>query len=364
VVLSILATLGMQPLLVRRVAREPARAPEILASAHTVKVGTSLLMLAALLVLAGPVLRYPREVAAASALLGVSYALAAFVENLAAYFQGVERMHVWSEASALSGLVTGAVGATLVLATRSVVAFCAAPAAGQLAALGWLLRRAPAAVRRPARPSAAEVRALAGSLAPYAAAFVATTIYYKMDVLLLTHWRAPAEVGVYAAAYRFLDVGQALALAVAGALAPRLARAGEEQARTALRAVRLALLCTLPLAAALALLRAPVVAALYGDGYAAASPVLGVLALALVPIVVDMVALSALSAAGAAGTAAWLYLGGAALNVRLNMLLIPARGASGAALATLLTETALAVGFVLVLRRRVGSPGRALREAA
>lgn len=368
VVLSILATLGMQPLLVRRMARSPERAPEILASAHLVKLGASVLMLAALLLLAGPVLRYPGEVAAAAALLGLAYAIGAFVENLAAYFQGVERMHVWLQASALYGLVTGAVGAAVVLATRDVVAFCAAPALGQLAALGWLLRCAPAAVRRPARPRLAEARELAGSLAPYAAAFVATTVYYKADVLLLAHWRAPAEVGIYAAAYRFLDVGQALALAVAGALVPRLARAGERAARTAWRAMRLALLCTVPAAAALALLRAPVVAVLYGAGYAAAAPVLRMLAAALAPLVVNMVALSALSAAGDAGAAARLYLAGAALRLALGAALIPAHGAGGAALAALLSETALAAGFALALRRRAAAAaagdGRALREAA
>ncbi|HET9984422.1 MAG TPA: oligosaccharide flippase family protein [Longimicrobiales bacterium] len=368
VVLSILATLGMQPLLVRRVARAPERAPEILASAHALKLGTSILMLAALSLLVGPLFRYPRDVAAGAALLGASYALGAFVENLAAYFQGVERMHVWSQASALAGLVTGAVGVAVVLATRSVVAFCAAPAVGQLAALGWLLRRAPAAVRRPARPALAEVRALAGSLAPYAAAFVATTVYYKADVLLLSHWRTPAEVGIYAAAYRFLDVGQALALAMAGALVPRLARSDEARARTAWRALRLAFLGTLAPAAVLALLRAPVVAALYGAGYAASAPVLGVLAPALPPLVLNMVALSALSAAGQAGMAARLYVAGAALNLALNAALVPARGAGGAAVATLLSETALAAGFALVLWRRapvVAAPrARERREAA
>ncbi|MBX6364985.1 MAG: oligosaccharide flippase family protein [Gemmatimonadetes bacterium] len=367
VVLSILATLGMQPLLVRRVARSPERAPEILAAAHLVKLGASVLMLAALLVLAGPVLRYPGEVAAAAALLGLAYAIGAFVENLAAYFQGVERMHVWSQASALCGLVSGAVGVAVVLVTRDVVAFCTAPALGQLAALGWLLRRAPAAVRRPARAALADARELAGSLAPYAAAYVATTVYYKGDVLLLAHWRAPAEVGLYAAAYRFLDVGQALALAVAGALVPQLARAGERAARTAWRAVRLALLCTIPAAAALALLRAPVVGALYGAGYAEAAPVLGALAAALAPLVVNMVALSALSAAGNAGAAARLYLAAAALKLALDAVLIPARGAGGAALAALLSEMALAAGFALALRRAAAAAARdggALREAA
>src|SRR5690606_41390840 len=59
VVLSIVATLGMTPLLVREIARMPERAPELLAAAHAVKTASNVLMLALLLVLSRHVLGYP-----------------------------------------------------------------------------------------------------------------------------------------------------------------------------------------------------------------------------------------------------------------------------------------------------------------
>src|SRR5690606_21800478 len=132
VVLSIVATLGMTPLLVREIARMPERAPELLAAAHAVKTASNVLMLALLLVLSRHVLGYPAPVVLASLLLGVSYAVGAYVENLAAWFQAVERMHIWTQASALSGVVAGGLGLALVVGTRSLTWFCMAPVVGQL----------------------------------------------------------------------------------------------------------------------------------------------------------------------------------------------------------------------------------------
>ncbi|HET8655245.1 MAG TPA: oligosaccharide flippase family protein [Longimicrobiaceae bacterium] len=350
VVASIVATLGMQPLLVREVARAPRSAPRLIAAAHAAKLGTVALMGSVLVAVAVLALRPP--VAAAALLLGAGYAVGAFVENLAAYFQGIERMHVWTQASAILGVVSGGAGVALVMATRSLLWLCAAPLLGQSAALAWLLRSAPAAVRRPPVPAAATVVALLRRLAPFAVAFIATTLFYRADVLLLSHWRASAEVGTYSAAYRFLDVAQALAAAAAGALLPQLSRRGQACGTLAPRLIAWIAAGTAPVACLLFALRQPVVSVLYGPGYAAAVPVLAILAPVVVPVAVNMFALCALNAMNAMWVGAALYVGAAALNVALNLAWIPGRGAHGAALAALITESALAIGFACALRLR------------
>jgi O-antigen/teichoic acid export membrane protein len=349
VVASIAATAGMQPLLVREVARDPAGAPGLMGAAHVAKGGLVLLMAAALALT--PLLGLPTPVLLAAALLGGGYAIGSFVENLAGYFQGVERMHVWTQASALQGAVTGGAGVLLVLATRDLLWLSAAPMLGQSAALGWLLRAAPPAVRRPPRPAAPQLAALFRDLAPFAATFVATTIFYRADVLLLAHWRAPGEVGLYNAAYRFLDVTQALAAAGAGALLPYLAREDRNRSSAARRLPGLVVLAGAPVALGLLVFREGIVHALYRAEYAAAAPILGILALAVIPLAIDMLALAALAAADAMRDAALLYAGAAALNVALNLVLIPSHGAPGAAWAALLSESALALALTLRLRR-------------
>ncbi len=351
VVASILATAGMQPLLVREVAREPHGAPRLVAAAHLAKAGTVALM-AVVLAAAGPLLGFPAPVLAAAALLAAGYGVGAFAENLAAYFQGVERMHVWTQASALAGIVTGAAGVAAVVATRQLPWLCAAAPLGQAAALLWLLRCAPPAVRRPPLPSAAAVAGLLRKLAPFAVAFLATTLYYRADVLLLARWRSPEEVGLYGAALRFMDVVQALALAGAGALLPRLSRGGAARRGDVLRLAVGFAAAAAPVALVLFALRVPILQGLYGPGYAASAPVLALLAPAVVPLAVNMFALAALAAADAMRGAALLYLAATGLAVGLNLAAIPRWGAPGAAVVSLAAESALAIGLVLLLRAR------------
>ena len=362
VIMSILATLGMLPLLVREMAREPDRAPELMRSAHLVKTMSNAVMLPALLILARYGLGYSEPVVTAALLLGLAYGVGAYAENLAAYYQAMERMHIWTQASALFGLVTGALGAYLIWSSSSMVLFCAAPVVGQMASLGWLLFRAPAGVRWGHRARVGQVRGLMAELVPFAAAFVALTVYYKVDVLLLAHWRSPAEVGDYTAAYKFWDIAQALSLVGIAAVYPLLSRVApraETRGRwAASRVMELTLLVTVPLAALLWLAREPVVLTLFGDAYVRSVPVVGWLAPAFPALAVNLLAGYVLGASDRMRYVAPLYVLGIAVNVLLNTWLIAASGAVGAAGAKLISEVMLAMGFLVLMRIRAGaSPG-------
>ena len=363
VILSVLATLGMHPLLVRDLARDPAAAPRLLRAAHLVKTVANVVMFAMVYGLARPGAGLEGEARAAALLLGAAYAIGAYGENLSAYFQAVERMHVWTEASALFGVVTGVLGVLAVWMTASVAWFCAAPLAGQTVALVWLLMRAPPAVRQGARAQMADVMGLARSLVPFVAAFVALTLHYKLDVLLMQRWRSAADVGLYTAAYKFVDVFQALVIVGASALYPRLSRAAQHVARSSertgepgprwagTRATEFALLAAVPMGGALHLASGGAVATLFGASYAGASPAVGWLALALPALALNLLGGYLLGAAHRMGWVATLYASSLALKIGLNAVLIPAWGPVGAGAAMAITETALAGAILLVLRR-------------
>ncbi len=357
VILSILATLGMIPLLVREFAQRPGHAPSLLRAAHWVKTASNLVMLAAVIVLARR-LGYSTEVQGAALLLAVAYAIGAYGENLAAYFQATERMHVWTQASGLYGLVTGLAGGAVVIATSNLRLFSAAPILGQAAALAWLLARLPAPLRRGAPVAPGDLGRLARSLAPFAVSFVVLTVYAKVDVLLLAHWWPDREVGLYTAAYKFVDITRALATVGAAAVYPRLSRAGaspgDDVRLAGARLLELALLVAVPAAAALWALRGPVVGIAFGAAYAGSVPILGLLAAVLPALSVNVVAVYVLAAARAMRWVALLYGATLAVNLGLNLLLIPTRGAQGAALAMLISEWGLAVGAATVAWRVVG----------
>ncbi len=362
VILSIVATLGMVPLLVREIARDPERAPGLLRAAHWIKTASNAVMLVALVALSD-VLGFDEPVARAALLLGVGYALGAYAENMSAYFQAIERMHVWTQASAAFGLVSGAAGIAIVLTTRDLVWFCAAPALGWSAGLAWLLWRAPETVRRGTPVRRDEVLSLLRALLPFAVAFVILTVYYKVDVLLLARWRPPTDVGVYAAAYKFVDIFQALAIVAAAAVYPRLSRAaaarrvGEEWAGG--RSSELMLMAGALAGGGLHLLAEPVVLGLYGEAYAPSVVIARTLALVLPLLGLTILGGYVLAAAERMVVVAALYGVGLFVNVGLNTLLIPARAGEGAALAMLGSEVLLVVGVVAALRHFAHAAPRA-----
>jgi O-antigen/teichoic acid export membrane protein len=366
VVLSIVATLGMIPLLVREFAQHPERSPALMRAAHWVKTGSNLVMLAGVVGLAR-LLGYSSQIQAATLLLGVSYAIGAYVENLAAYFQATERMYAWTQASAAYGLVTGAVGGLAVIATSNLLLFSAAPILGQAAALAWLLGRLPPPVRRGAHASWMDVRRLLRCLAPFAISFVVLTVYAKLDVLLLAHWWPQPEVGLYAAGYKFVDATRALAGVGAVAVYPRLSRAEAGSAAdvqvAGKRLTGLALLVAIPLAAALWAARAPVIDVVFGAAYRGSIPVLAFQAAVLPALALDVVALYVLAAAGRMRWVALLYGMTLAVNLGLNLLLIPRGGAQGAAMALAVSEWGLALGMMVLMRRgeRGAGPAALLR---
>lgn len=377
VILSILATLGMHPLLVRDLARDPAAAPRLIRAAHLVKTAANAVMLVLLYLLARGQVGLSGEALDAALLLGVSYAIGAYVENLSAYFQAVERMHVWTEASALVGLITGGLGIALVLGTHSVAWFALAPLLGQAAGLGWLLFRAPAEVRRGAPARREDLDGLLRALAPFALAFIVLTLHYKLDVLLLERWRSAAEVGLYAAAYKFVDVFHAVVIIGVSAVFPALSRSAAAWSPkgdaapprgaewSGRRTGELALLAAVPVAGALHLVAGPAIRLAFGAPYGGAAPTLEWLALGLPALTVNLLGGYLLGAAHRPGWFAALYLGGLALKTAMDAALVPRLGPLGAAVAMAGAETALALAMLLALRRfaRAAPGARALVAA-
>lgn len=356
VILSIMATLGMQPLLIREFARAPARVPALMRAAHVVKSVGNLAMLGVVLLTAAA-LHLSATATIAVALLAVGYAIGAYTDNLSAYVQANERMHLWAETAAVLGLVTGVAGIALVAVFRNVTAFCVAAVLGQLGALAWLLTRVPPEARWGGAVGWRDVWALARSSVPFAVAFFALTLYTKVDVVLLARWRGAADVGLYVAAYKALDIVQALAVVGVGAAYPRLARVTAHVAtgdRTSARVLELAWGCALPVATGVLLLRATAVRLLFGPAYAEAVPILAVLAVVIPMLAVDVAAGYVLAVRGGMRWMASTYAVGAALDIALNALWIPTRGPLGAAFAVLCSEVVVSGALLAGVWRSAG----------
>ncbi len=182
----------------------------------------------------------------------------------------------------------------------------------------------------------------------------AISVYNDIDKAVLVSYGMLAEAGVYAAAYRVVDVLSTPVISLFGAASPRLFREGAAGgAPAADRGARSLLRWAVPFglfAAPVLAFGAPLLPRLFGHSFAGSVSALRFLC--VLPL------LRALHYAwGTAITACanqWIRTGAqcgvAVLNLLLNLLLIPRWGWQGAAFASLVTDGALALSTWIILR--------------
>ena len=194
-------------------------------------------------------------------------------------------------------------------------------------------------------------KALLKEAVPLAAGSAFVTLYYRIDSVLLSKLDTFESVGLYGVAYKFVDLVHFIPSAVAIALLAPLAAAWPDTPERfhvmTSHALRL-----LAVAGGAALVGAWLFAAdaaelLYGAPFRDAGLATSILVTAEVVAFAAHVAITALIATGRHRWYPVIALGGLAINVGLNLLVIPAFSFGGAALTTLVTEA-----FVLVFMWR------------
>jgi O-antigen/teichoic acid export membrane protein len=245
--------------------------------------------------------------------------------------------------SVLQLLLVGSVGVTALWMTASLPAFAMAWAAPYLPVTvlaGFALRR----IYRQDRPDGVGSRRLEREdlrrdfwrfTGPRALASVAQLALQRVDVLLVAALAGLAAAAVYAVAGRFVVLVQLANQAISQSVQPRLAEALATGDRTTANhlyqtATGWLVLVTWPINL-MVILFAPLYLGLFGEGYRAGTPVVVVLACAMLVAtgcgMVDMVL-------AMAGRTSWNLVNvliALVITIGLDVLLIPAHGALGAA---------------------------------
>lgn len=240
---------------------------------------------------------------------------------------------------------TVAVGCTL-LATVVAVAVQAAA----------VLRRL-----RPALPAGRRAYRLgewAAATLPMGLVDLTLVLFGFVDVLLLGLFVSPGEVGVYFAATRLLQFVVFAQYAATAATAPRFAEAWARGDRDGLRRLirataRLTALASFGIGAGL-LIAAPWLLALFGPGFPAS---FGLLAILVCGVTVQSAfgpAEDLLNMLGAERTAALVSVGALLFAIVLGLLLMPAHGVVGAAMAMALASAARGCALALAAKARLG----------
>jgi O-antigen/teichoic acid export membrane protein len=205
-----------------------------------------------------------------------------------------------------------------------------------LAWLGRLVRRAGRHVSRPV-PAGELVGPFWRFTGPRAVSSLAAIVVQRLDIVLLSALRGPADAAIYTAATRFLALGQLSSVALASSVQHRLAAAFARDDRAEARQLYQAatgwlVLLSWPAYLVFAAFATPMLS-LFGSGYDGGHRVVVLLALTMLVAtgcgMVDMVL-------NMAGRTAWTFynaMAGTVLNVVANLLLIPRYDILGAALA-------------------------------
>lgn len=365
-ILATMADFGLQLHLTREIARGGSGA--VLRAASRAKFALTLLSVGVLL--AGAMF-YPRpEVRGLLLLAGAVLITQSWCEFWNAYFRGRQRL---AEEARLGLLLVGIgsiLGITFLLRGGGVIAVYAALLAAALIThvVAYLRVRRDLRAREPearrlaeiAEPAARwqdEARRSLRNAAPIGLAILLSTIYFRIDMVILERCRSDAEVGAYGAAYRILESLLFLPALFAAAIYPAFAESTRAPRAEMRRLFRTTLRWMMSLSALLGvglfLFAREAIQLLYGDAYADAVPLLRLLAPSLLFIFSNYALTHFLVASGEQRWNAVLAAICVPLNIGLNLLFVPTHGAAAAAVVTALTEGTITISAWILASRRI-----------
>jgi len=216
-------------------------------------------------------------------------------------------------------------------------------------------------------------RLLAAGL-PLALGFILTTVYAQLDVVLLQLFKGFQMVGWYSAANRFVDAVAWVPQSAMGAIFPALAILSAGQRRQLAfayeKSYKMLALIALPLAIGIGITADSLIHLAAPTGFDQSIPALRILAPSVALLFVNNAFIYTLTAINRQLDFTRLALVTLAVNLVINLLLIPPYGYLGAAAAATITEAALFAGGWWLLRRHqlplsvFGSIARVLAAAA
>ncbi len=363
---------GQSLFVMRMVAREPARAGEFL--------GTALAMrsaFAAITTLPVGAIAWVLGYGARTTWLAMAFILSTLPVFLAQgygmVFRARDRMGRDATVSVANKVVALAAMLPALALGAGIPGIIGAQAVAGLAALAVasrLYRRLGAPALRLSRATAREL--LAGGT-PITVMTAASAIHPYFDAIILSKLASPVSVGWYGAAKTVLGTLMAPAVILGQASYPRVARASGELAslRVAVRAALRPLLWLAALGGTGTYLFAPtVIGLIYGRGdFGPAATILQIFAPGLFLLFVDILLGNIIYASGGGIGFAVAKIVSVGIAALLDVLLIPwfqthhGNGGIGVVVAYALSEVAVFVGALIVLRRGTLGAGAALDVA-
>lgn len=203
-------------------------------------------------------------------------------------------------------------------------------------------------------------KSIAKKMWPVAISIIFNVVYLKGDTVLLSIFRTQAEVGIYGAAYRVIDILSQTAMMLMGVMLPVLAyhfsRMKKEQFQKYYQlAFDAMMMLAVPMSVGAIMLAKPIMILIAGEQFASAATPLRILAIAVFGLYLGAVFGHTAVAINKQKQTMWIYISDAILTLIGYLYFIPKFGMTGAAGMTVFSELYAGVLLMIVVSRFAGS---------
>jgi len=293
---------------------------------------------------------YPTEVKIAVAFMSVSFLGVSMNQVLVGFFQTKLQMHVQA-ISEVIGRIVLVIGVWLFiyLGHEFLSLMGAVTAAGVAYTIAlWIM-----AARRTTTRFHFDWgiwKAITVKMWPIAISIIFNVVYLKGDILLLSLFREQAEVGLYGAAYRVIDILAQMAMMIMGVMLPLMAFAWSRKNKQNFKkffqqSFDIMMMLAVPMVVGTLVLADDIVMLVAGDAFTESAAILRILILAVFGVYLGAVFGHAAVAIDKQKQTMWIYISVAVLTLIGYLVFIPSHGMYGAAWMTVFSE--LVAGVLL-----------------
>jgi len=354
-VFNILSNFGLQAIVTREVARDTSKASKYAANIIPMELLFCVLTIG-LIVAFVNVAGYSPQTLDVVYILSIGMIVSSLSSIFLAIFQAFERLEFQAAVSVITSVVQLCAALTAIQLHLNVVAFALVSILTSGVALVYVY---VTCVRRFFVPRL-EVdftfwKSTLTEAWPMAAMAVTIMIYFRIDVVLISLIQGTTPVGYYSIAYNLSEASTVVPVVLIASLFPVLSRLHQDS-RTSFQdmcahAIRYLLYLALPMAFFVTLWARPIVPLLYGARFDPSVLALQILIWAAAIMYITMVIGNAYVAANLQRLNMKLTFVGLAVNIVLNLVLIPRYTYYGASFATVVTEASGLVLDVIILGR-------------
>lgn len=351
---SVIADFGLYIIVVRELGRKEKSEEEILGNLLGLRLAlaATILFIGVIAVFAFP---YPGIVKTSVIIGAANFLFVAVIQLLVSLFQA-HLQTFWVVLGEIAGRLV-VIGLVLLLIAESsaLSLIVAGVAIGSLANLLIILAASRRFVRLSLRYDRAYWRYIIRETLPIALSVILNLLYFRLGIIFLSLFRSEAEVGLYGAAYKVLEILVTFPNMFIGLILPALSywvlNDPERFRRIFQRAFDLLIAGALPLLVGGVWLAKPLMIFISGEAFADSARVFQWLLFGVFALFLGSLSGHSIVAIGKQRVMVWGYLVVAATGITTYLLLIPRYGMFGAATGTILTEMLIMIiGYVIILR--------------